>query len=109
MGVSRKYRADFFTRSAYLSSDFGESFARKYFGEEVLKDLPRYVRGKRKGLLKGKVAWTRCTRGGWVGHWGGAHEECGGHVEHRVNQIIEVTLLKTEWREPDVIIKKWEK
>ena len=53
------------TQSAYLSSDFGENFARKLFGDEILDALPRYVRGKRKGKIKGRLTWHKCTRGGW--------------------------------------------
>lgn len=56
-------------RSAYLSEDFGKELAMKKFNlsEAQLEQIVgRYVRGKRKGLLKGKIVWTKCTKGGWV-------------------------------------------
>jgi hypothetical protein len=52
-------------QSAWLSTDFGESYARKIFGDEFVDQLPRYVRGKRKGLIKGKIEWLRVESGGW--------------------------------------------
>ena len=30
-------------RSAWLSTEFGETLARKYLGDEVIDDMPRYV------------------------------------------------------------------
>lgn len=54
---------------AYLSEDFGKELAMKKFNltEEMLEIIAgRYVRGKRKGLLKGMIVWTKCIKGGWV-------------------------------------------
>lgn len=56
-------------RSADLSTDFGLQLACKKFGftpEEIAEKMGRYVRGKRKGLLKGSISWYKVTRGGWV-------------------------------------------
>lgn len=78
--------ADFSYRTADLASDFGIDFAMKHFDEETLNKLPRYVRGKKAGKLKGCIGWTRCTRGGWVrnGEF--------GYVENRVGKIVEVFI-----------------
>ena len=46
-------------RSAFLSTDFGEEIARKWFGDEAVDALPRYVRGPRKGKIKGAVTWSK--------------------------------------------------
>ena len=71
-------------RDAYLSTDFGEEIARKWFGDESVDALPRYVRGPRKGKIKGAVTWTKVLRGGWV--------RGGGYVESRVGHIFERKL-----------------
>lgn len=52
-------------RYARLATDFGEELARKWFGNEVVDNIPRYVRGQNKGKLKGYVKWTKVTKGGW--------------------------------------------
>lgn len=62
-------RAVFQSKFAYLSEDFGKELAMKKLNcseEELEKIVGRYVKGKRKGLLKGKIIWRKCTRGGWV-------------------------------------------
>lgn len=51
---------------AWLSDEFGESYARKIFGSNIVDTLPRYVRGKRKGKLKGKIVWRKVEKGGWL-------------------------------------------
>jgi hypothetical protein len=71
-------------RDAYLSTDFGEEIARKWFGDESVDALPRYVRGPRKGKIKGAVTWTKVLRGGWV--------RGAGYVENRVGHIFERKL-----------------
>ena len=53
------------TKTAYLSSDFGKEYAVRLFGQAAIDSLPQYVRGKRKGLTKGILHWTRCVEGGW--------------------------------------------
>lgn len=54
------------TNDAWLSSEFGESYARRIFGDEIVDGLERYKRGKYKGKLKGKIVWRKITKGGWV-------------------------------------------
>lgn len=53
------------TNSAYMSGDFAVSYATRLFGAEAVANLPRISRGKRKGLIKGMLSWTKCTVGGW--------------------------------------------
>lgn len=53
-------------QDAWLSGEFGESYARKVFGNEVVDALPRYVRGKRAGKIKGKITWRKVEKGGWL-------------------------------------------
>lgn len=53
-------------KEAWLSGEFGESYARHIFGDALVNGLPRYQRGQRKGQIKGKIAWRKITKGGWV-------------------------------------------
>jgi len=96
---------------AYLSTDFGEEMARRYFGDEIVDEMPRYVRGKRKGQLKGQICWTKVTRGGWVktGAYDGEAGHGCGYVERRVGKVIEVHLQIPVWgcAPEDVAIWKW--
>lgn len=93
---------------AYLSGEFGESLARRYFGDELVDTMPRYVRGKRKGQLKGQIKWKKVTRGGWV-RTGAYDVDHGpsGYVERRVNKIISAVLSIPQWREDDEVIAEW--
>lgn len=62
-------RAIFQSRFAYLSEDFGEELAMKKFNlteDQLLQIVGIYVKGQRRGLLRGKIIWTKCTKGGWV-------------------------------------------
>ena len=70
--------ARFETNSASLCTEFGETLARKHFGD-IVDRMPVYVRGKKKGLLKGEVTWTKCTIGGWVktGGYSDDYGACG--------------------------------
>lgn len=70
--------ARFEERSARLADDFGLAMARRYFGDMV-DDLPRYVRGPRKGKLKGWIRWRKCAKGGWV-RTGPYIEQASGYV-----------------------------
>lgn len=81
---------------AYLSSDFGENMARRYFGDELIDSLPRYVRGKRKGLIKGSIWWKKVEKGGWVktGRYNFEDMEATGYVESRVGNVIKVELCR---------------
>lgn len=86
-------RAKFEQKEAYLSSEFGESFARRTFGDEVVDSIPRYVRGKRAGQLKGVIRWCRCVEGGWVSMGGrDMHGEAQGYVCSSVNRIVAIQL-----------------
>lgn len=101
--------AEFSENQAWLSGDFGESMARRYFGDEIVDSIPRYVRGKRKGKLKGQITWEKVTRGGWV-RTGPYCEDGGasGYVERRVGKIIEAVLSIPQWCDEPTFIAKWE-
>lgn len=77
------------TRVSYLSTDFGEEIARKWFGDETVDSLPRYSRGPRKGKIKGAVSWSKVARGGWVSTGREtANGSYSGYVETRVGHIF---------------------
>jgi len=63
------------TRTAYLSTDFGTSYATRLFGADAIAALAKISRGKRKGQTKGLLVWSKATVGGW--HRDGYGE---GHV-----------------------------
>ena len=90
-------------RSAWLSTEFGETLARKYFGDKVVDNMPRYVRGKRKGQIKGKMTWLKVESGGWVrtiySDVFGAIDGWG--VERRRGKIIRAMITITQWGAPD--------
>lgn len=95
-------------KSAPLSGEFGEQMARRYFGDEAVEEMPRYVRGEKKGKLKGRIGWKKVVEGGWVrtgpsGDWGHS-----GRVERRVNKVIAAVLYVPQWRERPEILEKWE-
>lgn len=72
-------RAFVTTQSAYLSGDFGRDYATKMFGmneDDLAAIVGRYVRGKRKGALKGSITWKRCESGGWYRSGNGPHGGC---------------------------------
>ena len=58
--------AQFQTKDADIGTEFGLQWATKLFGQEVIDQLPRYVRGPKKGQIKAHVFWEKCTVGGWV-------------------------------------------
>lgn len=96
------------TKSAWLSSEFGESYARRLMGDEAVDNLPRYVRGKRKGCLKGRLIWKKCVHGGWVGK--GSIPDGGGpvgFVEYRVGKTTDAVLVHGEWGEPEKVIASY--
>ena len=88
--------AKFQSRSAWLGTEFGESYARRLFGDEVVDSLPRYVRGKSVGKFKADVSWLKCIEGGWI-KTGYDHmrEESVGLVENRRGKVI-VAILRTK-------------
>jgi len=91
-------RASFINNRARLSSEFGENLARRYFGDSFIDSLPRYVRGDKKGLIKGYVDWEKCTKGGWVGRYD------TGYVENRVNKIVSIKIIEPVWRGDDICL-----
>ena len=90
-------------RSAWLSTEFGETLARKYFGDKVVDDMPRYVRGKRKGQIKGKMTWLKVESGGWVRTiYSDVFGDIDGWgVERRRGKIIRATITIPQWGAPD--------
>ncbi len=95
--------ADIETREAWLSSKFGEQMARRYFGDKAVDDMPRYARGKRKGLLKGQIQWRKVERGGWVSDKSANNGR--GYVENRRGKVIAADLVMPEWgAEPEVLL-----
>lgn len=106
--MTKTHLAQLKTGHAYISGEFGESMARRYFGDEVVDSMPRYVRGERKGQLKGQISWTKVVRGGWV-RTGAYDDNYGpsGYPERRVNQIIEVELSIPQWREDAIEVAYW--
>ena len=103
-------RADIDYRDGYMSSEFIEGMARRYFGDDVVDALPRYVRGKRKGRLKGFLTWEKVVKGGWVKT--GAYDHDGmrasGYVERRVGKVIKVELNLPEWGAEPTPIAIWD-
>lgn len=88
---------DITTRSAWLWTEFGSSFAARIIPAEILDSLPRYVRGPKKGQIKDhKIAWKKVERGGW--------DVDRGCAENRVGKVILAQLVWYPWgREPQVI------
>ena len=60
--------AQYEDKCSKLASDFGESLARKWFGDDLIDTLPKYVRGKNKGKPKGYLRWRKIVKGGWKHH-----------------------------------------
>lgn len=102
-------RADYYSRQGWMSDDFVENLARRYLGDEVVDSLPRYVRGKRKGKLKGQLNWVKVAKQGWCRT--GRRTDDGyatGFVELRLDQIIEVELVMPVWGKYPEVIASWD-
>ena len=102
-------RAKFETKVATLASDFGESYARRLFGDDAVEQLPVYVRGPKKGKRKGIVKWAKCVGGGWVGQ--GSHADGGGaigYVERRSGKVLAARLILEHWDQAPDVIATWE-
>jgi hypothetical protein len=100
--------AQFEVRSANLATEFGESYARRLFGDDAVDQLPRYVRGPKKGKPKGRVVWKKCVRGGWVGQ--GSIPDGGGavgRVESRVGKTTDAVLVYGEWEKPERVLASY--
>tara|TARA_R110002012_G_scaffold71819_1_gene183884 strand:+ start:178 stop:504 length:327 start_codon:yes stop_codon:yes gene_type:complete len=86
------------SRTAKLSSEFGEEFARKKFGDDLIDSLPRYVKGKNKGKIKGIIKWLKCENGGWVKNYS------KGFVENRKGSIVHLAIMTgDDWKGYKVI------
>lgn len=71
------------TKTCRIETEFGEDLARKWFGNEIVDSLPRFVRGPKKGKIKGFLSWQKIVKGGWVRGYQGE-----GYVETRVGWTI---------------------
>ena len=107
--------AKFATKSTPIASEFGEELARKWFGDDVVDSLPRYVKGEKAGQIKGWLKWNKCVSGGWVyrGRVDNTGVFAGGNVarpnEIR-NKMIEIDF-KPVWLitcEPMKDVEDWE-
>lgn len=74
-------------RDAWLSSDFGESMARRHFSDEQIEALGTYSRGSRVGKTRGKIRWLKVESGGFV------YLRRNGFVEKRRGQVVVVELI----------------
>lgn len=93
--------AEIKTRSAWLWTDFGSSYASKVIPQDLLDELPRYVRGSKKGKIKDhKIVWEKVCRGGWVG----IGRASNNGVENRVGKVIRAQLVHSAWRKPDEVV-----
>ena len=66
-------RANIVRHTATLSEDFGLTYACRVFKKseaELEAKVGRYVRGIRKGKLKGVLVWYKAISGGWLAHVG---------------------------------------
>jgi len=110
--MNTRYRAEFITEMGYLSAPWAEKLAREKFGDKQIDALTRYVRGPRKGLLKGWLMIKRCTRGGWVktGSYDFAAMQGCGYVESRVGRVIEIKLERAgaTLRSGPEVLATWE-
>lgn len=84
------------TRECWLGKEFGEQFAIRQFGQEIVNSLPRVTRGKNKDKHKASIRWVKVEKGGWV-HKGSDDTGALGYVETRVGQVIACQLIVKEW------------
>lgn len=103
--------AEFSEKSAALSTDFGYEMASRYFGESAVESLPKYVRGAKKGLPKGRIGWKKVEKGGWVSTGFAAVDNvAAGYVERRVGKVISAELYTGgNQYEEKVVHATWEK
>lgn len=93
--------AEIKTRSAWLWTEFGSNYASKIVPQEILDELPRYVRGAKKGKIQNhKIVWCKVERGGW--------DDERGRVEKRVGKVILAQLVYSAWRRPQEVIADFE-
>ena len=60
------HSASFSSRSAYLSSDFGLSLAKRYFSDEDIASFGVFSKGKNVGKPRGRIDWVKCESGGYA-------------------------------------------
>tara|TARA_R100001132_G_C3207073_1_gene51728 strand:- start:14 stop:526 length:513 start_codon:yes stop_codon:yes gene_type:complete len=98
--------AEYQHKGAYLSSEFGEKFARDYFGDELIDKFSRFKKGDNKGQLKGLVEWSRCTKGGFgynlgkdlgFGPLSRQKKHALGGLEKKKGKIVLVELFGPVW------------
>lgn len=94
------------TREAWLWTDFGFDFASRIFPQDILDNLPRYVRGEKKGKIKNhKIVWEKVESGGWVG----LSRASNNGVENRVGKVINARLVCSPFREEEQIVLDYER
>ena len=97
--------AEIATRSAWLWTEFGKDYADRVIPEKIISELPRYVRGKKKGKIKDhKIEWEKVERGGWVG----IDRASNNGVENRVGKVIRVRLIHSPWGSPEEVVVEYE-
>jgi hypothetical protein len=67
--------AQYVTKSAALSSEFGLQYATRLFGEEAIASLPVLKAGPNKGKVKGFVRWMKSTVPGYSPYIGSGVKE----------------------------------
>lgn len=92
-------------RTAYLSSDFGISLAKRYFSDEEIASFGVFEKGKNAGKVRGEIRWVKCETGGYLyskTFAASAYKKpytiwnpCG--VERRKGKLIWVTLVLTDF------------
>ena len=101
--------AEYYFRHGWMSNDFIENLARRYFGDEVVDSLPRYAKGKRKGQFKGLLQWSKVAKQGWC-RTGGRTDDgyATGFVELRLDKIVSVELVMPVWGKYPEVIATWD-
>jgi hypothetical protein len=87
--------AKFEVKKSWLGTEFGESYARKLFGNDVVDTMPKYSKGKNIGKFKVELRWVKCTAGGWV-KTGNRHETqsfAEGFVENKSGSTVYAVLI----------------
>ena len=94
--------AEIATRSAWLWTEFGSNYASRIVPADMLDDLPRYVRGEKKGQIKDhKIVWKKVERGGW--------DSDRGVAENRVGKVILAQLVYCPWGRNDEVVADFER
>jgi len=102
--------AVFEVRNAFLWTDFGIEFALRHFTQEQIDQLPKFVRGPKKGKVKGCITWVKCIEGGFVYSSPCFKVVPERYVENRRGKTIAYVLCTDEYREESKIVEcKYEK